>query len=449
MTPGTILIVDDEKSHRLMLRAVLEEEGYRVLEAGKAEEGIEILEKEAPDLVLMDLKMPGMGGLQGLDHIREQRPDLPVIMMTAYATVDTAVEALKGGARDYLTKPLDIEEVKLTLTKALDHQRLAEENRRLKMRLSAHQRYSKIIGESPAMKKVFETMAMVAPTGATVLITGGSGTGKELVAEAIHRDSPRAEQPLIRVNCAALPENLLESELFGHEKGAFTGAVARRAGRFETADKGTIFLDEVAEMSPQTQAKLLRVLENSSFEPLGSSRTIEVDIRIIAATNRNLKEELEAGRFREDLYYRLAVVPIYLPPLRERPEDIPVLAARFLEVYSERVGRPVTGFSPEALEAMLAYPWPGNVRELENAVERGVIICRKETIGVTCLPEEVVGGPGRDGKAPSAPRGGTLGEMELDIIRRTLEEAGGNRSEAARRLGISRQTLIKKIKKGD
>jgi two-component system response regulator HydG len=430
-----------------MLKAVLEEAGYQVREAGKAEEALAILQAEPADLVLMDLKMPGMGGLAGLKSIREIESSLPVIMMTAYATVSTAVEALKSGAHDYLTKPLDIEEVKLTLARVLEHRRLTEENRLLKMRLSASRRYPDMIGESRGMKKVFETMAMVAPTEATVLITGESGTGKELVAEAIHRDSPRAEKPLVRVNCAALPESLLESELFGHEKGAFTGAVARRAGRFQMADGGTIFLDEVAEMSPPIQAKFLRVLESSSFEPLGSSRTIEVDIRILAATNRNLKKEVDEGRFREDLYYRLAVVPVYLPPLRDRAEDIPLLAAVFLETHREKVGRDITGISPEAMEAMVGYPWPGNVRELENAVERAVIVCREDLIDCSCLPEEVRESSPSDAAMISS-EGGTLEAMEREIIHRTLEETGGNRSEAARRLGISRQTLLKKIGPG-
>lgn len=436
-----ILIVDDDASHRMMLKAVLEEAGYGVMEAGSAEEARAVLERSGADAVLMDLKMPGMGGLKGLQMIRGKHPGLPVIMMTAYATVPTAVEALKGGARDYLTKPLDIEEVRITLDRVLEQHRLSEENRMLRERLAATGRYPHIIGESPPMKKVFETMAMVAPTDSTVLITGESGTGKELVAEAIHRDSPRAQGPLVRVNCAALPESLLESELFGHEKGAFTGAVRRRTGRFQAADGGTIFMDEIAEMSPAVQAKLLRVLESSAFEPLGSSDTIRVDIRVIAATNRSLKSEISEGRFREDLYYRLAVVPIHLPPLRERREDIPPLAGRFLKLYGDRLGRDIAGLSTDALDALLGYDWPGNVRELENFIERAVIVCSGKWIDKTCFPDEI----GNPASAPPEKGGRSLEEMEREIIARTLEETGGNKSEAARRLRISRQTLLKKI----
>jgi two-component system response regulator HydG len=442
--PPVILVVDDDTSHRLMLRAVLEEAGYAVREAARAEAALEQLRDRAPDLVLMDLKMPGMGGLEGLKAVGSLRPGLPVIIMTAYASVGTAVEALKSGAVDYLTKPLDIEEVKLTLAKVLEHRRLAEENRALRERLSASLRFPSLVGESPGMQKVFETIAMVAPTDATVLISGESGTGKELVAEAIHRSSPRAEHPLVRVNCAALPETLLESELFGHEKGAFTGAVARRVGRFGAADGGSIFLDEVAEMSPAIQAKFLRVLESSSFEPVGSSKTVSVDIRVVAATNRPLKKAVEEGRFREDLYYRLNVVPIHLPPLRQRVGDIPILAEHFLRLHAGRLGREMAGFAPEAMASLQRYPWPGNVRELGNALERAVIICRDDRIGLSSLPEEIAS-PAPAPAAPPLPGGGTLDEMEREIIRRTLEETGGNRSEAARRLGITRQTLLRKI----
>jgi two-component system response regulator HydG len=321
-----ILVVDDEQSHRLMLKAILTREGYAVSEADDGSSAVQAVEKESFDLILMDIRMGDMDGIEALRRIKKTSPSIPVIMMTAYASLKTAVEALKSGAYDYLTKPLDAEELKILVRKALEYYRLHQENVLLKERLADRFDFSRILGRSRAMKELFETLSHIVSSDATVLIYGESGTGKELVANAIHQNSPRAQNPFIKVSCAALPETLLESELFGHERGAFTGAVSRKAGRFQLADGGSLFLDEVSEMSPATQVKLLRVLQEREFEPLGSSRTIQVDIRVIAATNKNLEEEVKEGGFREDLFYRLNVIPLHLPPLRERKEDIPLLA---------------------------------------------------------------------------------------------------------------------------
>jgi two-component system response regulator HydG len=367
-----ILVVDDEESHRIMLRAVLTADGYRVAEAADGTEAVRAVEKEAFDIILLDVRMTNMDGIEALTEIRKISPLVPVLIMTAYASVKTAVEALKAGAFDYMTKPLDIEEVKILIEKALEHYHLRTENLTLKERLGDRFDFSRIICRSGKMKILLDTLAMVAPSDATVLIIGESGTGKEVVANAIHHNSPRAGQPFIKVSCAALPETLLESELFGHEKGAFTGAVSRREGRFQLAHRGTIFLDEVGEMNPAIQTKLLRVLQEKEFEPLGSARTIKVDIRVIAATNKDLTKEVKEGRFREDLYYRLNVVPITMPPLRDRKEDIPPLADHFLSIFREKNRKPLKGISGKAQDLLVRYDWPGNIRELENCIERAV-----------------------------------------------------------------------------
>jgi two-component system response regulator HydG len=361
--------------------------------------------------------------------------------------VGTAVDALKSGAYDYLTKPLDIEELKILVAKTLRHQELEKENIFLKERLNDLFNFSNIIGRSPAMSKLFETMSMVAPSEATVLIVGESGTGKELIANAIHQNSPRGEKALIKVNCAALPETLLESELFGHEKGAFTGAVARKQGRFQLAHNSSIFLDEIAEMAPATQAKILRVLQEREFELLGSTQTIKVDTRVIAATNRNLEEEIQAGRFREDLYYRLNVVTVEVPPMRQRREDIALLADFFLKQYAEKNRRLIKGFAPRATDLLMRYDWPGNVRELENIIERAVIMARGEVITPLEFPSDL---QELDEELKAAQvdlsTGRSLKEVEKDMILRTLEETGGNRTHAAKILGISRRTLQLKLK---
>jgi two-component system response regulator HydG len=361
--------------------------------------------------------------------------------------VNTAVDALKSGAYDYLTKPLDIDELKILVEKALRFHQLEKENVYLKERLNDRFDFSNIIGRGPAMRTLFETMALVSPSEATVLIFGESGTGKELIANAIHQNSPRKERPFIKVNCAALPETLLESELFGHEKGAFTGAVARKQGRFQLAHKSSVFLDEIAEMAPTTQAKILRVLQEREFEPLGSTQTIKVDTRVIAATNKNLEEQIKAGRFREDLYYRLNVVSLEVPPVRERREDISLLADFFLKRYAEKNQRIFKGFTPRAMDLMMRYDWPGNVREIENVVERAVIMARGEMVTPAEFPDILQQlDPEFKATYVDLSPGRTLKEVEKDMIIRTLEETGGNRTHAAKILGISRRTLQLKLK---
>jgi two-component system response regulator HydG len=444
---GRILVADDEESHRIMLRAVLQEEGYEVIGAADGPEAIRAVEQEPFDLILLDIRMPGMDGIEALTEIRKISPYIPVLMMTAYASVKTAVEALKAGAFEYLIKPLDIDELKILIQKALEHYHLREENLVLRERLGDRFDFSKIIGKSQKMKDLFDLLAQVAPTDATVLILGESGTGKELVANSIHHNSRRASQPFIKVSCAALPETLLESELFGHEKGAFTGAIARREGRFQLAHRGTIFLDEVGEMSAATQAKILRVLQEKEFEPLGGTRTVKVDVRVIAATNKDLDREVKEGRFREDLFYRLNVVPVSIPPLRERKEDIPALAVHFLYLYREKNQKELKETSPKALDLLVRYDWPGNIRELENCIERAVIVARGEVIAPVDLPPQVQAlSAGREEPGVHFPVGISLQEAERALIFKTLEDTGGNRSRAAEILGINRRTLQIKLK---
>jgi len=442
-----ILVVDDEESIRMMLRAVLEEEGYEIIEAADGPEAVKAVEQNPLDLILLDIRMTTMDGIETLTEIRKISPFVPVLMMTAYATVKTAVEALKAGAFEYLAKPLDIEELKILVQKALEYYRLREENLTLKERLGSRFDFSRIIGKGRKMKELFDFLAQVAPSEATVLILGESGTGKELVANAIHHNSPRTQQPFVKVACAALPETLLESELFGHEKGAFTGAIARREGRFQAAHRGTIFLDEVGEMSPAIQTKLLRVLQEREFEPVGSSRTAKVDVRVIAATNKDLGKEIKEGRFREDLFYRLNVIPIHLPPVRERKEDIPALANHFLSLYREKNKKEIKEISPKALDLLIRHDWPGNIRELENCLERAVIVARGELIAPADLPPAIQNLPaGKEDAEIPFPAGISLQEAEKALILKTLEDAGGNRSRAAEILGINRRTLQMKLK---
>ena len=442
-----ILVVDDEESIRMMLRAVLEEEGYEIIEAADGPEAVKAVEQNSLDLILLDIRMTTMDGIETLTEIRKISPFVPVLMMTAYATVKTAVEALKAGAFEYLAKPLDIEELKILVQKALEYYRLREENLTLKERLGSRFDFSRIIGKGRKMKELFDFLAQVAPSEATVLILGESGTGKELVANAIHHNSPRTQQPFVKVACAALPETLLESELFGHEKGAFTGAIARREGRFQAAHRGTIFLDEVGEMSLAIQTKLLRVLQEREFEPVGSSRTAKVDVRVIAATNKDLGKEIKEGRFREDLFYRLNVIPIHLPPVRERKEDIPALANHFLSLYREKNKKEIKEISPKALDLLIRHDWPGNIRELENCLERAVIVARGELIAPADLPPAIQNLPaGKEDAEIPFPAGISLQEAEKALILKTLEDAGGNRSRAAEILGINRRTLQMKLK---
>jgi len=442
-----ILIVDDDDAHRKMLTAVLSGEGYRIQEADDGDTACQLVEKNRFDLVLMDLRMKRMDGDVAQKKMAGINPDIPVVIMTAYGSVRSAVEALKSGADNYLTKPIDIDELKILVTKTLHQRQLKAENRDLKELLGKRFDLGSIIGNSASMRAMIETLTLVAPSEATVLIQGQSGTGKELVASAIHHNSPRKSSPFIKVNCAALPETLLESELFGHEKGAFTGAAGPRKGRFERADHGTLFLDEIGEMAPATQAKILRVLQEREFEPVGGSRSIQVDTRIISATNRNLEEEVAADRFREDLYYRLNVVTIAVPPLRERLSDIPLLAEHFLEQYAARNHRTFKGIAPQAMDLLMRYSWPGNVRELENVIERAVIMARGDHIGTEHFPSTISDQESAtSGHSPTLPSGRSLKEVEREMILQTLDDMGGNRTQTAKILGISRRTLQLKLK---
>ena len=442
-----ILVVDDDLSLRKMLEAVLTDDGYDVKEADDGHSAIEAVEDQFYDLILMDIRMARMGGIEALKQIKKLSPGIPVILMTAYASVETAREALKSGAFDYLTKPLDIDELKLIVHRALRHHQLEQENRYLRERLDDRFDFGNIIGNSRAMKNLFETLAQVAPSDATVLIKGESGTGKELIANAIHQNSPRCHKPMIKVNCAALPENLLESELFGHEKGAFTGAVSKSRGRFQLAHQSSLFLDEISEMTPATQAKILRALQEKEIEPVGGETTLKIDTRVITATNKNLENEIKEGRFREDLYYRLDVVRIEIPPLRDRHEDIPLLAEFFLKQYVEKNRKLIKGFTPRATDVLMRHNWPGNVRELENLVERAVIMTRGDMITQDDFPSIMTV---KDKSAAErnfvTSSGRTLKEAEKEIILRTLEETGGNRTHTAKILGISRRTLQLKLK---
>jgi len=447
-----ILVVDDELSQRKMLRANLSLDGYEVFEAEDGTEAIKRVSEEFFDLILMDNRMTHMDGIEALKEIKKISPGIPVIIITAHASVETAVQALQAGAHDYLTKPLDIDELRFKAQQSLEFWRLKEENILQKRRIENLFDASQIVGRSERMKQVLERVAMVAPADTSVLILGESGTGKELIANAVHQGSSRADKRFIKVNCAALPETLLESELFGHEKGAFTGAVAKRPGRFQLADGGTIFLDEIGEMTPATQAKLLRVLQEREFEPLGSTKTVKVDIRIIAASNRVLEEEVKKGTFREDLFYRLNVVPIDLPPLRERKEDISLLIQHFLKIYNEKNNRNLQGFHPRALDALMRYSWPGNIRELENLVERAIILTREDYVPFSDLPEPIRSATGdsmstqiREGIRP----GMTIREMERELIMKTLDDNDNNRTRTARILGITRRTLQHKLKEYD
>jgi two-component system response regulator HydG len=439
-----ILVVDDEQVHRYMLCTMFREWGYNCVEADDGDTAVSVVERRDFDAVLMDVKMVRMSGLEAFARINELKPSLPVIIMTAYSSVDDAVDLIKQGAHDYLTKPLDFERLKLTLMRALDHHRVEE--RKLEASPAPDQLDTPIIGASPEMAELLEMVSYVAPTEATVLITGESGTGKELVAETLHRNSERNGKPFVKVNCAALAENLLESELFGHEKGAFTGADKQRDGTFMQADEGTLFLDEIGETSAAMQVKLLRVLQEGELQRVGGEQTLHVDVRIIAATNRDLEQEVEEGNFREDLYYRLNVVTLEVPPLRQRQGDIELLANNFIARFTEKNRRTVDSVSREFMEHLDAYPWPGNVRELENAIERAVILMRGTHLTEKSLPLTVQkhfqAHPDRSGTRPA-----TLQEAEKELIFQTLEETGGNKSEAARRLGITRKTLQNKLQK--
>ncbi len=437
-----ILIVDDERVHRFMLRSLFAEWGWGAEEADDGSSAVAAVEQGPFDAILMDVRMTTMDGMEALRRIHALNPAIPVIIMTAFSSVDSAVAAIKQGAHDYLTKPLDFDRLRTTLEVAMGHRQQEEET------VEAGQPFDnegRIIGKSASMQALWDLVVHVAPTEATVLINGESGTGKELVAAALHHKSLRHKGPFIKVNCAALAETLLESELFGHERGAFTGADRRREGRFVQAHGGTLFLDEVGETSPGMQAKLLRVLQEHELQRVGGQETIRVDVRILTATNRDLKEDVATGRFREDLYYRLNVVELDLPPLRDRQGDIPLLTAYFLRSFAEKNGRIVSGVTPECMDVLNRYPWPGNVRELENSIERGVILMRGDYLETNALPLAIQRWAGmnapKEFEEPS-----TLKEAERILILKTLEETGGNRSEAARRLQITRKTLLNKLK---
>ena len=444
----TILVVDDEQVHRFMLCSMFKEWGWKCVEADDGSTAVEAVRHNIYDAVLMDVRMAKMDGREAFSRIQELRPELPVIIMTAYSSVNDAVEAIQHGAHDYLTKPLDFDRLRLALERALDHQQV--ESRKQGNTTNEKQLETDIIGSSAPMKELLEMIGYVAPTEATVLIAGESGTGKELVAESLHVNSTRSSGPFVKVNCAALVETLLESELFGHEKGAFSGADRRREGKFVQADGGTLFLDEIGETSQAMQVKLLRVLQEQELQRIGGEETITVDVRVIAATNRNLEEEVAAGAFREDLYYRLNVVMLTVPPLREREEDIPALVEHFVEKFAQKNRRTVDMITPECLKLLRKYPWPGNVRELENAIERGVILMRGDQLTEKSLPLSIQkyrdngNGPPLESELPTS-----LYEAEKMIILQTLEETEGNKSEAARRLGISRKTLQNKLQKYD
>jgi len=435
-----VLVVDDEAIVRESLRDWLSDVGHQVLTAENGSQALEIIQKEKPGIVIADLVMPGMDGLELLKRAKEISPSIEVIIITAYGSIPTAITAMRGGAYDYIEKPFCPERAELLVEKLVEHQRLLEENIALQQKLEERYRFENIIAKSPGMQQVIEVIKVVAKSNATVLITGETGTGKELVAQAIHSQSYRRGKPFIAVSCAALPESLLESELFGHEKGSFTGAYAQKKGKFEVANGGTLFLDEIGEMSANIQVHLLRVLEEKEFTRVGGNEPIKVDVRVISATNRDVKQAVAKGQFREDLYYRLNVVNIELPPLRERTEDIPLLAQHFLKKFSVENQKEITDFSPDATEFLLKYEWPGNVRELENAIERAVILTKNSCIEIADLsPQDLV-------PAGSTSLEKNLKQVEKNHIQEVLAETGGNYTEAARILGISRMTLYNKAK---
>ncbi len=464
-----VLVVDDDDGHRLMLKTLLGDWGYRIEEAEDGRAAAEFVRRKAVDLVLMDMRMSRMDGIEATREIHRYNPVIPILIMTAYSSIPTAVDALKAGAYDYLTKPLDFDALRLVMERALEHVHLQRENEGLKRRLACLQMPA-IVGNGPAMRSLLDMVSLVAPSEATVLITGESGTGKGLIARAIHANSPRSGKPLVEVNCAAIPETLMESELFGHEKGAFTGAVRLRPGRFFQAHEGALFLDEIGELTLSMQARLLRVLQEGEIQRVGSDASIPVDVRVLAATNRNLQSMVAEGAFREDLYYRLNVVTLECPALRDRKEDIPELARHFRERFAEKNHKIVKGITPQAMDLLLRHTWPGNVRELENAVERAVILLRGEYITPGDLPlalQQLCGTddascepPVTGGVDASAVGTGTVGsravgtditlaEAERQFILQVLEETRGNKSEAARRLGITRRTLQLKLRKYD
>ncbi|HDR14406.1 MAG TPA: sigma-54-dependent Fis family transcriptional regulator [Desulfobacteraceae bacterium] len=447
----TLLIVDDEKNYLVVLEALLGSEGYEIMTASGGHDALRLVRESDLDLIITDVRMPGMTGMDLLRECKRIKPEVPVIMMTAYGTIETAVEAMKEHAYDYITKPFENEQLKITVRKALENYRLIKRNKMLSQELSDRFRYGSLVGKSSSMMKIFDLIDKVSRSKASVLITGPSGTGKELIAKGIHFTGDRSDGPFVSVNCGALAETLLESELFGHEKGAFTGAVSMKKGRFEIADGGTIFLDEVGEMSPSLQVKLLRVLQEMSFERVGGTRTIDVDVRVISASNRDIKEDVGEGVFREDLFYRLNVIHIDVPPLRERTDDIPLLVNHFMNKYhSEKTGKRIE-LAPEVWKVFYSYSWPGNVRQLENVIERALVLNTGSMIRKQDLPEELADTEAELDVERLIPAGiplpTALETIEEKLIRRALADSGNVQSHAAQRLGITKSLIQHKMKK--
>jgi len=443
----TILIIEDEAKMRRLLELNLSEDGFTTLSAGDAESGLKLLERESVDLVVTDLKLPGMGGLDFLQAIKQVNPALPVVVMTAYGSVETAVDAMKRGASDYVLKPFSLAEMRMVVRKELDVQKLRQENLSLREALGKRYQHPNVVAQSSRMQEVLATVERVALTNSTVLLGGESGVGKDLIARAIHEKSRRAAGPFIKINSTAIPENLIESELFGYEKGAFTGATTTKPGKFELADKGTIFLDEIGDIPLATQVKLLRVLQEREFERLGGTRLIKVDVRLIAATNRDLRAALEEGTFREDLYYRLNVVPIDIAPLRERREDIPELTTLFVARFSGDSGKPITGIASDAMQLLVSYHWPGNVRELQNVIERACALAQGPLLNVSDINLDNLRGKAGAPADNFLPAGMTLEQWEDEMIREALRRANSNKSQAARLLGLSRNALRYRLSK--
>ena len=442
-----ILIVEDEAKMRRLLELNLGEDGFTTFSAGDAESGLKLLRENSIDLVVTDLKLPGMNGLEFLQAVKHQNAALPVVVMTAFGTVGTAVEAMKAGASDYVLKPFSLAEMRMVIHKELDVHNLREENRSLREALGKRYAHPNIVAQSPKMQEVLATIERVAPTNSTVLLGGETGVGKDLIARAIHQKSRRASGPFIKINSTAIPENLLESELFGYEKGAFTGAVASKPGKFELADKGTLFLDEIGDVPSAIQVKLLRVLQEREFERLGGTRTVKVDVRLVAATNRDLRAALEEGTFREDLYYRLNVVPIDIAPLRERREDIPELVHLFISRFSGESSKPIAGITPEAMQILVNYHWPGNVRELQNILERACALAKGTTLDASDIHIDSRPARAADSANHFLPDGMTLEQWEDEMIQEALKRANGNKSQAARLLGLSRNALRYRLSK--
>lgn len=440
-----ILVIDDEKSILDLLSVVFEKEGYMVETSLSATRAVELMGNEDFDIIISDIKMPRMSGMELLSYVRKNRPDIPIVMITAYGTIKQAVEALKAGAMDYIVKPFDVEELKIIVAQGLEKKRLKEENLFLKKELKEKYDFENMIGKSKVMQEVYNLIEKVADTDSTVLITGESGTGKEIAARAIHYQGTRRERAFVSINCGALPENLLESELFGHVKGSFTGAVVNKKGMFEVAEKGTLFLDEVGEMSPWTQVKLLRALHDKRIRRVGGTEEVQVDVRIIAASNRDLKKSINQGNFREDLFYRLNVISFEMPPLRKRKEDIPLLVTHFLENYCNKMGRQMKRIVPEVIDVLESYPWPGNVRELENVIERVVAIEERETITKGSLPNEMLQPSEKQDTTPVLQQGfdlnAVMDEISSGYVKQALQFSKGNLKETANILGINYRSL--------